>query len=82
MDDTWSQDFLVGELDEDPDAKTVSVDLKLKVNAEQEEMEGALEEKAEYRISLESSSKNMAEYSMVLMIFEVDYLVGQNIGLC
>ena len=45
MDDTWSQDFLVGELDEDPDAKTVSVDLKLKVNAEQEEMEGALEEK-------------------------------------
>ena len=76
MVDTWSQEFLDGELDVDPDAKTVSVDLKLKVNAEQEEMEGALEEK----LNTVSAWKAVEKYGRIFYgtdDFEVDYLVGQ-----
>ncbi|MGN0962584.1 MAG: hypothetical protein ACI4PP_03320 [Clostridia bacterium] len=75
LDETWAQDFLVGKIEEDPDTKTVNVDLKLKSNAEQDEIESALEEKLE----IGSAWAAVEKYGQQIYGdgFEVDYIVGR-----
>lgn len=73
--DSLKEDYLVGSVEEDPDAKTVKVDLLLKSNAEYDEIKAALEEKLE----LNSSWLAVQEYGEATYGegFEVHYLVGK-----
>lgn len=57
LDETMAEDYIVGELDEAPDAKTVDVTMKFKSNAEQEEAESALEEKLEEGAAWSAANK-------------------------
>lgn len=75
MDETWPSDFLVGSLNEDPNAKTVKVHLKLKVNAEQEEIEAALKEKLEVGYAWSAAEKYGQD--IYGSDFKINYLVGQ-----
>lgn len=47
LDETWANDFLVGSITEDAENKTIEVDLALKANVENDEMEASLQEKLE-----------------------------------
>ena len=72
--DLLAEDYLVGNLSEDPNQKSVIVDLLLKSNAKHEEMEAALKEKLEIGsawIAVENYGE--AEYAD----FELHYLLGK-----
>lgn len=74
LDETWAQDFLVGKIEEDPDAKTIRVDLKLKTNQEQEDNEAALKEKLEVGTAWIAAEKYGQE--IYGKDFEINYITG------
>lgn len=47
LDESWANDFLVGSITEDAENKTIEVDLALKTNVANDEMEASLQEKLE-----------------------------------
>lgn len=72
--DSLAEDYLVGELTEDPEEKTVVVDLLLKTNAYHEEVEKELREKLEPVVAWGAVEEHcQAEHGD----FELHYLTGK-----